>query len=46
MKPMAITRLDVAQFGTVLPVPEELLDGAHSLKIHPETGAIESIWLK
>ncbi len=40
---MALTRLDIAQFGTVIPVPEELLDGNHAITFHPETGAIKSI---
>jgi hypothetical protein len=40
---MAVARLDIAQFGTVLPVPEELLDGNHTLKFHPTSGAIKSV---
>lgn len=43
---MAMARLGIAQFGTVLPVPDELLDGNHQIQIHPETGAIKSITLK
>ncbi|WP_372774940.1 DUF4831 family protein [Mangrovibacterium sp.] len=43
---IALTRLDIAQFGTVLPVPEELLDGSYSIKFHPSTGAIKSIGAK
>jgi hypothetical protein len=37
------TRMPVAQFGTVLPVPAELLDGTYTIEFHPETGAIKSI---
>lgn len=40
---MATARLDIAQYGTVIPVPEELLDGNHAIQFHPETGAIKSI---
>ena len=40
---IALTRLDVAQFGTVLAVPEELLDGNHAIKFHPTSGAIKSV---
>ncbi len=43
---IATTRLTVAQFGTVAPLPEELLDGNHSVEFHPETGAIKSILKK
>jgi hypothetical protein len=37
------TRMTIAQFGTVLPVPAELLNGTYSIEFHPETGAIKSI---
>ena len=40
---MTVARLTVAQFGTVLPVPDELLDGTHRIQFYPETGAIKSV---
>lgn len=43
---LAMARLDVAQFGTVMPFPDELLDGNHQIQVHPETGAIKSITVK
>ncbi|MCG6185871.1 DUF4831 family protein [Maribellus maritimus] len=43
LKIIASVRTAIAQFGSVAPVPEELLFGDYSLKIHPETGAIESV---
>ncbi len=43
---MAFARLDVAQFGTILPLPEELLDGSHTIQFHPSTGAIKSVSTK
>jgi len=43
---MAFTSLDIAQYGTVLAVPEELLDGNHRIQFHPETGTIKSISTK
>lgn len=43
---IALTRLDIAQFGTVLPLPYELLDGVHTVKFHPSSGAIKSVGLK
>lgn len=43
---MAVTRVDIAQFGTVAPLPEELLDGTHQIVFHPKTGGIKSILLK
>lgn len=43
---MAMARLDIAQFGTVLALPDELLDGNHQIQVHPETGAIKSITSK
>jgi hypothetical protein len=36
-------RLVIAQFGNVLPLPAELLNGSYSIEIHPETGEIKSI---
>lgn len=43
---MASTRADIAQFGTVAPLPEELLDGSYQVEFHPKTGAIKSILQK
>jgi hypothetical protein len=36
-------RLAIAQFGNVLPLPAELLNGGYIIEIHPETGEIKSI---
>ena len=43
---MASTRADIAQFGNVAPVPEELLNGNYEITFHPKTGAIKSILQK
>ncbi len=43
---MATTRADVAQFGTISFVPDELLDGNYRIMFHPTTGAIKSIQQK
>lgn len=43
LKTIATARTTVAQFGVVAPMPEELLYGDYSIKIHPETGAVESV---
>jgi len=43
---MAVARLDLAQFGTVLKLPEELLDGNHQIEFHPTSGAIKRISVK
>ena len=40
---IATARATVAQFGVVAPVPEVLLYGEYAIKIHTETGAIESV---
>lgn len=42
-KQLAAARTPIAQFGTVAPVPEELLDGSYKLEFYPTTGAIKSI---
>lgn len=42
-KQLATARTPIAQFGTVAPVPEELLDGSYRLEFYPTTGAIKSI---
>ncbi len=39
-------RATIAQFGEVLPLPNELLDGTYSVDLHPETGAIKTIMRK
>ncbi len=43
LKVIATARIPVAQFGTVAPVPEDMLLGDYVIKFHPETGAIASI---
>jgi len=40
---LAGTRLNIAQFGTTAPVPEDLLDGNYKLEFHQSTGAIKSV---
>ena len=40
------SRVVLPQFGQVAPIPEELLHGGYSIEIHPETGAIKSIFKK
>lgn len=42
-KQLAAARTPIAQFGTVAPVPEELLDGSYKLEFYPTTGAVKSI---
>jgi len=39
-------RATIAQFGEVLPLPDELLDGTYSIDLYPETGAIKTILRK
>jgi len=43
LKTIATARATVAQFGVVAPMPEDLLYGDYSIKIHPETGAVENV---
>ncbi|WP_320168376.1 DUF4831 family protein [Mangrovibacterium marinum] len=43
---LAMARLDIAQFGTVLPVPDELLDGNHTVVFHSTSGAIKNVGAK
>ena len=43
---LASARATIAQFGTIAPVPEELLGGDYSIEFHPETGAIKSVQMK
>ncbi len=40
---LAGTRATIAQFGTVAPVPENLLDGNYRMEFYPTSGAIKSI---
>lgn len=40
---LAGTRAAIAQFGTIAPVPEDLLDGNYKLEFFPNTGAVKSI---
>jgi hypothetical protein len=42
-KLLVTSRTPVAQFGSVAPVPEELLDGNYRLEFYTTTGAIKSI---
>jgi hypothetical protein len=37
------THLTLGQFGKVAPIPEGLLDGNYSIRLHPATGAIQRI---
>lgn len=43
---LATARATIAQFGSVAPVPEEMLLGDYAIEFHPETGAIKSVTLK
>jgi len=43
---LATSSLEMAQFGTVAPVPEGLLNGEYSILFHPETGEIKSVFKK
>ncbi|HBL73973.1 MAG: hypothetical protein A2W90_12260 [Bacteroidetes bacterium GWF2_42_66] len=43
MNMLAATRVTIAQFGTVAPLPETLLNGNYRIAFHPETGAIKSV---
>lgn len=40
---LAGSRIPVAQFGTIAPVPEDLLEGNYALEFHTATGAIKSV---
>lgn len=41
---IASTRLPIAQFGVVAPLPENVVYGGFMVKYHPETGAIKSVY--
>ncbi|MBC8005822.1 MAG: DUF4831 family protein [Verrucomicrobia bacterium] len=40
---LATSRAAIAQFGSVAPIPEDVLDGNHKLEFFPNTGAVKSI---
>lgn len=40
---VATTRLPIAQFGIVAPIPENAVQGGYQIELHAETGAIKSI---
>jgi hypothetical protein len=40
---LAGARVPIAQFGTIAPVPEDLLDGTYQLEFSPSTGTIKKI---
>lgn len=40
---LATSRAPIAQFGTVAPIPEDILDGSYKLEFFPNTGAVKSI---
>ncbi len=46
MNIIATARTTIAQFGSVAPVPEDMLTGDYSIEYNPETGAIKSIQKK
>lgn len=43
---IATTRLPLAQMGSVIPVPAELLNGTTTIEFHPVTGAITTVTRK
>jgi hypothetical protein len=40
---LAGARLPIAQFGTIAPVPEDLLEGNYRMEFHTSTGAVKSV---
>jgi hypothetical protein len=40
---LAGSRAAIAQFGSIAPIPEDLLDGTYKLEFYPTTGAVKSI---
>lgn len=42
-KQLGGARAPIAQFGTVAPVSEDMLDGSYKLEFYPTTGAVKSI---
>lgn len=43
---LATSRVAIAQFGTIAPIPEDILDGNYKLEFFPNTGAVKSITQK
>ncbi|MDP4185451.1 MAG: DUF4831 family protein [Bacteroidota bacterium] len=43
---LASSRFPIAQFGSILPIPVQLLDGNYSIQLDPLTGTIKSIQKK
>ncbi|MGQ7870589.1 DUF4831 family protein [Sunxiuqinia sp. sy24] len=43
---MAVARTTVAQFGSVAPFPESLLNGSYKISFHPKTGALKNVLAK
>lgn len=43
VSPIAETRAYIAQFGVVVALPDELLDGVHQVLYNPETGGIKAV---
>ena len=37
--PIGAPAIAIAQFGTIAPIPEDLLDGNYKLEFYPTTGA-------
>ena len=46
MNVIATSRITVAQFGVVTPLPDEFLTGEYAIEYSPETGAIKNIHKK
>jgi hypothetical protein len=46
MNTLLTSRTLLPQFGQVAPIPEELITGGYSIEIHPETGAVKSVYKK
>ncbi len=44
LKTVATARLPIAQFGVVVPLPENVVNGGYMVKYHSETGAIKSVY--
>lgn len=40
---LAGTRISIAQFGAIAPIPEDLLDGTYMLEFHTNSGAVKSV---
>lgn len=46
LRTIASTRLPIAQFGVVAPLPENFVYGGYMVKYHTATGAIKSVYKK